>query len=438
VQTEARRLMPHTIQGGHVVGPFTGLAVDEVDDAATLEQRRKALEAEKASRRQRRAALEASRGQVWRVASRRRRFEGRLLRSFEVREDAALVDQVMHSFRYDDEGGRPVSDGYWVSTAFQRDERFWSSVIRRERAFMRAFVRPQEAFVARLVGPQRRFLETWKSYRRTLARRRPLAAALLTVAVLPAWILVALLVKTQELIFFGTVQIQKTIADRSVDLPVMVKEGARDTRLEFATPAGRQGIIRALLDETYLTPERRRVILFLAALFLVLSWFFAELLIRFTYPEALEAKKTTDIVFFYAIATRLFLPTPLEFILIDSTFVIGLWPAVIMASAGAMVGSWILFLVGGEASKGIQKLIENNRAMKAGFLWLEHNARKFGSGYFILGFFLAIPLAPETPPTFLAALLRLQMKWFLLTIFVATTLRSLLSVYALDYFSKFF
>jgi uncharacterized membrane protein YdjX (TVP38/TMEM64 family) len=156
---------------------------------------------------------------------------------------------------------------------------------------------------------------------------------------------------------------------------------------------------------------------------LVVAWLLAELLIQATYPEAVEAKRTTDVVFFYTLGTRLPLfPTPFELVLTGAYRVLGFIPTVAIAGAAAVVGSWLIFIIGGEANKGVKRAIENNPTLDRGFRWLERNARRYG--YVVLGLLLSIPFAPDTLPLILFAMLNLQLKWFLLTVFVSTVVRT--------------
>jgi membrane protein DedA with SNARE-associated domain len=422
VYEEARRLLPHAVHDGHVVGPHSGIAVDAVEVPDQLLAHRQRLVERKRYLREERDRLEQRRGSIWAVAAQKRWYPPRNLEALEIRADAALVDQNLYAFRFQTEQGGSIGDGYRVSTLHRRDQRLWSAIIHGERQIMRRILRPQERFARHVLGPQRAVLDTWRRARRALSRRHPVVGMMATVLMAAPVAVFWILFKIQEAVLTGVVKAQRTLMDKTVDLPVMVKEGAMDTREEFATQSGRRGLLRATLNEEYLTPERRRVILFLSAVMLVLAWAFAEILITLTYPEALAAKRSTDLIFGYAIATRVALPLPFEPILIGHYPVLGLVPTIAVAAVGAVVGSWILFLVGTEANKGIKRLFEDNVMLDRALGWMERNARKYG--YVVLGVILAIPFSPDTVPLVVFSMLNLRMRWFLLTVFVATLVRT--------------
>lgn len=403
------------------MGPYSGIAVDTVEDLDRLLVQRKRLATRREELRRTRDELEERRGPVWSVAAQKKWFPPRNLEALEIRADAALVDQDLYAFKYETDRGRPLDDGYRIATLHRPDRRFWSTIIRGERSLMRRLVRPQERFVGAILRPQEAVLDSWTDYRKELTRRNAALGVLATVLMLVPWAVFWVLYRVQAGILRGLVRSQRLVLDKTVDLPVIMKEGAIDTREEFATSAGRRGLLRALIDEEYITPERRRVLLFLTAVMLVASWFLAEIMIRFTYPEALEPKQMTDLVFFYAIGTRVALPLPFEPIVLAAHPVLGFWPTVFVSAIGAVVGSWILFMIGGEANKGLKRLFDEIPALKRALRWAERNARKFG--YVVLGLILAIPFSPDTVPLVIFSLLNLRMRWFLLTVFLATLVR---------------
>lgn len=419
---EARRLLPHSVHDGHVVGPHSGIAVDAVEVPDQLLARRRRLVERKRHLKEEKDRLNQHRGSVWAVAAQKRWFPPRNLDALEIRADAALVDQNLYAFRFQTDKGGSVGDGYRVSTLHRKDPRLWSSIIHGEREIMRRFVRPQERFAHRVLDPQRAVLDSWSRWRRNLTRRHPVMAVAATVLMAVPVAVFWILFKIQESILGGLVKVQRTLMDKSVDLPIIVKEGAIDTREEFSTSSGRRGLLRAMLDERALTPERRRVILFLSAITLVLAWAFAEIIISMTYPEAMPAKRSTDLIFGYAIATRVALPLPFEPILIGNYPILGLVPTILVAAMGAVVGSWLLFLIGSEANKGIKRLFEDNLVLDRALRFMERNAQKYG--YVVLGVILSIPFSPDTVPLVIFSLLNLRMRWFLLTVFVATIIRT--------------
>lgn len=203
-------------------------------------------------------------------------------------------------------------------------------------------------------------------------------------------------------------------------VPGKVRAGAEASGQELASRKGRRALLRGLFDERGLTQRRRVALLFLCCLFLGLAWAIMEILTLVFWTELLSFKHETDLLLFYGIGTRLFLPTPFEVLLLRSAAVIGAPTAILVASIGATVGSWILFIVGTQANKGLKKWMDRRAWTRRSWAWLEHNAER--SGYVLMGIILSIPFAPDAV-TAVFTLLGLQMRWFLLTIFLATIVR---------------
>ncbi len=202
--------------------------------------------------------------------------------------------------------------------------------------------------------------------------------------------------------------------------PGRMKAGAEASGRELSSAKGRRALLRGLFDERGLTQRRRIALLFLCCVFLGLAWAIMEILTLVFWAELLTFKHETDLLLFYGIGTRLFLPTPFEVLLLRSAAVIGAATAILVASIGATVGSWILFIVGTQANKGLKTWMNKRGWTKRSWAWLERNGERFG--YALMGIILSIPFAPDAV-TAVFTLLGLQMRWFLLTIFLATILR---------------
>ena len=202
--------------------------------------------------------------------------------------------------------------------------------------------------------------------------------------------------------------------------PGKVKAGAEASGRELSSAKGRRALLRALFDERGLTQRRRIALLFLCCVFLGLAWVIMEILTLVFWAELLSFKHETDLLLFYGIGTRLFLPTPFEVLLLRSSQVIGAPTAILVASIGATVGSWILFIVGAQANKGLKTWMRKRDWTRRSWGWLEANAERFG--YVLMGLILSIPFAPDAV-TAVFTVLGLQMRWFLLTIFLATIFR---------------
>ena len=233
-------------------------------------------------------------------------------------------------------------------------------------------------------------------------------AGLLTIA----WIVDKSKAAGRRFVRFFTVDLRQA--------PARVKAGAAASGQELASAKGRRALMRGLFDERGLTQRRRIALLFLCCLFLGLAWAIMEILTLLFWSELLSFKHETDLLLFYGIGTRLFLPTPFEVLLLRSANVIGAPTAILVASIGATVGSWILFIVGTQANKGLKTWMNKRHWTKRSWKWLEDNAERFG--YVLMGVVLSIPFAPDAI-TAIFTLLGLQMRWFLLTIFVATIVR---------------
>src|SRR5688572_18199190 len=165
--------------------------------------------------------------------------------------------------------------------------------------------------------------------------------------------------------------------------PGRVKAGAEASGRELSSAKGRRALLRGLFDERGLTQRRRIALLFLCCVFLGVAWVIMEVLTYVFWAELLAFKHETDLLLFYGIGTRLFLPTPFEVLLLRSAEVIGAPTAILIASIGATVGSWILFIVGAQANKGIEKWMAKRRWTQRSWDWLADNAERFG--YVLMG-----------------------------------------------------
>lgn len=273
---------------------------------------------------------------------------------------------------------------------------------------------------------QRRYLET---RRRSLQRAdRKWATRPNQTEWTPPWRIRLLfqLVLLQERAWTSVTHRRHQVKRRLRRLPRDLQAGAIASRKELSTKEGRKGLRRAILDESLLNPSRRRALLFVSGIYLVLAWVLVELLARTVAPEALPFKRQTDVLLYYGIATRLFLPTPFEVILPSAAKVLGAPVAVFVASLGAVIGSWILFLLGTQAHKGIGTTLQRWGWGRAAWAWLERYAPRFG--YAIMGAILAVPFTPDSL-TAIFAVLGLRLRWFLLTIFLATLVRHSLVVW---------
>lgn len=202
--------------------------------------------------------------------------------------------------------------------------------------------------------------------------------------------------------------------------PAKIKAGVAASGEEISSRRGRRALLRALLDDRGLTQRRRIALLTLTCLVLGLAWLIMELATIAFWSELLAFKHETDLLLFYGIGTRLFLPTPFEVLLLRSAAVIGPATAILVASIGATIGSWILFIVGAQANKGLKAWMGRREWTRRSWAWLERNSERFG--YVLMGLILSIPFSPDAV-TAVFTVLGLQMRWFLLTIFLSCVVR---------------
>ncbi len=392
-----------------------------LDEWRTLEERRAALLARKRRKLRLKNRLR-KRAPVWHVGSDSKLYKSRL-GAIEMRDEVALLDQYALLERSIDDEERVVGERVRILADHVKDARVWSRVIAGERVFVRRFIAPQERAVRTMLGAQRRFLDRSKKdlfrYRKDNAVQGNLIFAVL---VLPLF-LFQLLLKLQDLLLLGVVGAQKKVADTAVDAPLTVASGYEVTKQELATAEGRRRLRLAVLTERLLTPERRTVLLFLAGVVLFALYLVAEVVIRAAYPGLLAAKQQWDLVFFYSIATRIVLPTPFEVLLPTATEVLGYWPTVLCTALGGVVGSWLLFLIGAEATAGLYKLAKGRLWLKKSLDWCARVGPRHG--YWILFLVMGIPFSLDSVAA-AGALFRLKLGWFLGVIFLSTVVRAVI------------
>lgn len=203
-------------------------------------------------------------------------------------------------------------------------------------------------------------------------------------------------------------------------IPARVTQAAEASGAELATPAGRRALRRALWDDTRLTPRRRVAMVFLAFLFLAVAWLVLELVTWAFFRPMVVYKHQTDFLLFYSLLTRLVLPTPFEPALLATSRVIGVVPSILVASTGAVLGSWLLFLGGTKANQGLTKWFAKREWGRRSWAWLGDHSAPYA--YAVMGIILAIPFSPDSI-TLAFACLGLRMKWFLLTVLASSVVR---------------
>lgn len=303
--------------------------------------------------------------------------------------------------------------------ALLRDVPGWHHVRRGRKAFLRSFVRPQERFFANFLLHQKALLYEIRLLRAHAAKRGKFFLGLHWVWAAIPFSVIALIVLLQEKVFYGVTQSQRIVARGLVAFPGRVHRGYTSSVEELSTSERRRLLGRALTDERILTRRRREALLFLAVVALAFLWFAAEIAVdRLGWGVA--TKRAVDILFLYAAATRIFLPTPLEVSVLAAQGALTPAGAVVIAALGATFGAWVLFLIGARANSGLDKWFAKRRWTRVVWSWIERTADRYG--HYVLGAILSIPFTPDMvaiPFTILG----MRLKVFLLTVLVATTLR---------------
>lgn len=343
------------------------------------------------------------------------------LDAVEFRDETALIDQFALLEHYYSDPADVAAEAVTVRSEPNKDERWWSFVMRGEATFARRFIAPQERVIRRLLDHQRAFLDHARLRAAKRRKRKGAWPRIVSALVFLPLLLMRGFVKLQALVFLSAVKGQAALTKSSVNLPLQVKTGYAATREELRTGESRRKFRLAFLNERLWTPERRSAVLFVIVLVAALAYLLSEFLIQAAAPSALPAKRTGDVVMMYSMATRLFLPTPFEPILITGFRELGLFGAVLYTAAGATLGTYVLFLLGSQVNQGLHIFSKNHPKIGRVLLWLEDRGRRYA--YAILGVVLAIPFTPDSL-AIVGALLRLRLGLFLLTVFLSTVVRS--------------
>jgi uncharacterized membrane protein YdjX (TVP38/TMEM64 family) len=356
----------------------------------------------------------------WRAARDRRRWRHGL-GAVEFRDETALIDQFAMMDRFVAPNGDVIAEAVEVNSEPNKDERWWSFVMRGEAVLARRFIAPQERFVRELLSRQKRFLDRTQTRLHKKRVRSPAVGTTLTVLLFVPLLLFKLLLKLQGLLFLNVVKGQKAITGGAVALPLNVKTGFLATKEELRTEESRRKFRLSFLNERLWTADRRNALLFVLVIAAGLVYILSEIVFQLAVPQLLAAKRAGDVVVLYAMATRLFLPTPFEPILIGGADVLGVGWAVFFAAAGATLGCYLLFILGSQANQLLHVIAKKRPRLGRLLLWMEDRGRKHA--YWILGLLLAIPFSPDSL-AILGTLIRLRLSGFLVTIFIATLIRS--------------
>lgn len=198
----------------------------------------------------------------------------------------------------------------------------------------------------------------------------------------------------------------------------------------------RKGLARALIDDSQLTSARRKAIFSMLIWGSLFVWIIAALVLTAVNRAALGQFQSGYALFFYSLATSIFLPTPFEIILGNAVDKIGVFATVLIAAVAKVVGAFIVLMMGDKATEGLDALLEKRPAFAHAWSKVVRFAQRWGYSFVFVTF--AIPFMSDTVPLFMLAVLRLRKSLFLAITFLAIVIRSLLFIYAGDFFANVF
>lgn len=201
-------------------------------------------------------------------------------------------------------------------------------------------------------------------------------------------------------------------------------------------PRRRKLLARALIDNSLMTQQRRKALFSILLWGTLFVWLFAGLIVGIVNRDALTTYQSGWSLFFYSLGTSLFLPTPFEILLSNAVEAIGVLATVLIAAFAKTVGSWLVLMMGDKANEGLDSLSETRPLLGKIMGAMEAFARKYG--YFAIFVLFAIPFMTDTAPLFVLALLNMKKAPFLAVTFAAIVVRSLLFIYAGDFFAALF
>ena len=201
-------------------------------------------------------------------------------------------------------------------------------------------------------------------------------------------------------------------------------------------PEQRRLLARALVDASLLTNQRRRAIFSMLLYASLFVWIVVGITLAVVNRDALADFQSGYALFFYSLATSLFLPTPFEIILGNAVDNIGVLATVLIAAIAKVIGAWLVLLMGDKANEGLNDLLSRRPKLDHGWRKVVAFAQKYGYSFVFVMF--AIPFMSDTAPLFLLAVLNLRKGLFLAITFIAIVIRSLLFIYAGEFFAGLF
>ncbi|HUR25910.1 MAG TPA: VTT domain-containing protein [Candidatus Thermoplasmatota archaeon] len=210
----------------------------------------------------------------------------------------------------------------------------------------------------------------------------------------------------------------------------------KDNWTLLSDPSQRGLLLRSLVDESLLTPRRRKAVFSILLWGSLAIWVAVGLVLFFVNRPALGTYESVYSLFFYSLATSIFLPTPFEILLGNAVGHLGVLWTVLVAAVAKTVGAWIVLMLGAKANEGLETMLEKHAVLRKVFEAMERFAQKYG--YFAVFALFAIPFMSDTAPLFVLAVLNMHKSIFLGVTFLAIVVRSLLYIYAGAFFSSLF
>lgn len=210
----------------------------------------------------------------------------------------------------------------------------------------------------------------------------------------------------------------------------------RDNWALIRDPSQRGLLMRSLVDESLLTPRRRKAVFSILLWGSLAIWVTIGLVIFFVNRPALGTYESVYSLFFYSLATSIFLPTPFEILLSNAVKHLAVLWVVLIAATAKTIGAWIVLLLGDKANEGLATMLEKHAFLRRTFEAMERFAKKYG--YFAVFVIFAIPFMSDTAPLFILAVLDMRKSFFLGVSFLAIVARSLLYIYAGEFFAHLF
>jgi membrane protein DedA with SNARE-associated domain len=210
----------------------------------------------------------------------------------------------------------------------------------------------------------------------------------------------------------------------------------KDNWALLSNPSQRGLLLRSLVDESLLTPRRRKAVFSILLWGSLAVWVSVGLVLFFVNRPALGTYQSVYSLFFYSLATSIFLPTPFEILLGNAVGHLGILWTVVVAAVAKTVGAWIVLMLGAKANEGLETMLEKRAFLRRMFEAMERFAQRYG--YFAVFVLFAIPFMSDTAPLFVLAVLNMRKSIFLAVTFAAIVARSLLYIYAGSFFSSIF